>query len=43
MTVDSALEAGARYLAPHRLTTVLVGDVGEVEAPLRTLVELELG
>ncbi len=43
VTVDSALEAAARYLAPHRLTTVLVGDVSEVEAPLRTLVDLELG
>jgi zinc protease len=42
VTVDDALAAGARYLAPHRLTTVLVGDVAEVEAPLRTLVDLEL-
>ena len=43
VTVDDALAAGARYLAPHRLTAVLVGDVSEVEAPLRTLVDLELG
>ncbi len=42
VTVDDALEAAARYLAPNRLTTVLVGDVGQVEAPLRTLVDLEL-
>ena len=43
VTVDAALEAGARYLAPARLTTVLVGDVAQVEAPLRTVVDLELG
>jgi zinc protease len=43
VSVEDALAAGARYLAPHRLTTVLVGDVSEVEAPLRTLVDLELG
>ena len=43
VTVDDALAAGARYLAPHRLTAVLVGDVSEVEAPLRTLVDLERG
>jgi len=43
VTVDDALAAGSRYLAPNRLTTVLVGDVAEVEAPLRTLVDLELG
>lgn len=42
VTVDSALEAASRYLAPNRLTTVLVGDVAEVERPLRTLVDLEL-
>ena len=42
VTVDAALEAGARYLAPNRLTTVLVGDVSQIEAPLRTLVDLEL-
>ncbi|CAA9329973.1 MAG: hypothetical protein AVDCRST_MAG16-1246 [uncultured Frankineae bacterium] len=43
VTVDDALAAGAEYLAPNRLTTVLVGDVAQVEAPLRTLVDLELG
>jgi predicted Zn-dependent peptidase len=43
VTVDDALAAAARYLAPHRLTTVMVGDVAQVERPLRTLVDLELG
>ncbi len=43
VTVEQALAAGARYLAPAGLTTVLVGDVAQVEAPLRTLVDLELG
>jgi len=43
VTVEHALAAAARYLAPSRLTAVLVGDVAEVEAPLRTLVDLELG
>ena len=42
VTVEDALMAGARYLAPGRLTTVLVGDVAQVEASLRGLVELEL-
>jgi zinc protease len=42
VTVEDALAAAARYLAPNRLTTVLVGDVAQVEAPLRTLVDLEV-
>ena len=42
VTVDDALAAAARYLAPTGLTTVMVGDVAQVEAPLRTLVDLEL-
>jgi predicted Zn-dependent peptidase len=42
VTVDDALAAAAQHLAPNRLTTVLVGDVAQVEAPLRTLVDLEL-
>ncbi|MGI8535436.1 MAG: M16 family metallopeptidase [Mycobacteriales bacterium] len=42
VTVEDALLAGARYLAPAALTTVLVGDVAQVESSLRTLVELEL-
>ncbi len=40
--LDDALAAAARYLAPNRLTTVLVGDVAQVEAPLRTLIDLEV-
>ena len=43
VTVEQALEAGGRYLAPARLTTVLVGDVAQVEEPLRTVVDLERG
>ena len=43
VTLDDALAAAGRYLAPQRLTTVLVGDVAQVEAPLRTLVDVELG
>jgi len=42
VTVDDALAAAARYLAPAALTTVLVGDVAQVEAPLRTVLHLEL-
>jgi zinc protease len=41
VTVDDALAAGARYLAPSALTTVLVGDVEQVRGPLSTLIELE--
>ena len=43
VTLDDALATAGRYLAPQRLTTVLVGDVAQVEAPLRTLVDVELG
>ncbi len=43
VTVEDALVAGGRYLAPSALTTVLVGDVAQVERPLRALVDLELG
>ena len=42
VTVEDALAAAARYLAPTALTTVLVGDVAQVEAPLRTLLDVEL-
>ncbi len=42
VTVEDALAAAARYLAPASLTTVLVGDVAQIEAPLRTLIDLEL-
>jgi predicted Zn-dependent peptidase len=37
VTVDQVLEAAARYLAPARLTTVLVGDVEQVEGPVSRL------
>jgi zinc protease len=40
VTVDQALEAAARYLAPARMTTVLVGDVAEVERPVRGVLDL---
>jgi len=33
VTVDDVLQAAGRYLSPSRLTTVLVGDVAEVEGP----------
>ena len=41
VTVDEVLAAGARWLAPSRLTPVLVGDTAVVADSLRTLVELE--
>ncbi|HWH27618.1 MAG TPA: pitrilysin family protein [Mycobacteriales bacterium] len=43
VTVDDALEAASRYLAPQRLTTVLVGDVEQVEGPVRGVTDVELG
>ena len=33
VTVEQVLDAAARYLAPERLTGVLVGDAAEVEGP----------
>ncbi|MFP5219910.1 MAG: M16 family metallopeptidase [Actinomycetes bacterium] len=42
VTVEDALEAAARYLAPARLTTVLVGDVEQVEGPVRGVMDVEL-
>jgi hypothetical protein len=42
VTVEDAPRRRGRYLAPNRLTTVMVGDVAQVEAPLRTLVDLEV-
>ena len=33
VTVDEVLEAAGRYLAPSRLTAVLVGDAAQVEGP----------
>jgi zinc protease len=41
VSVDAALEAASRYLAPARLTTVLVGDVAQVAEPVRGVLELE--
>lgn len=41
VTVQDAQAAAARYLAPAALTTVLVGDTAQIEAPLRTLIELD--
>ena len=41
VTVDSALEAAARYLAPARLTTVLVGDVAQIAEPVRGVLDVE--
>ena len=41
VTVADVLAAGERWLAPARLTPVLVGDVDVVAGPLRALVELE--
>ena len=41
VTVEHALEAAARYLAPARLTTVLVGDAAQVAGPVRGVLELE--
>ena len=41
VTVDDVLAAADRWLAPQRLTPVLVGDTAVVAGPLRALVELE--
>ena len=43
VTVDDVLAAADRWLAPQRLTPVLVGDTAVVAGPLRALVELETG
>jgi predicted Zn-dependent peptidase len=43
VTVDDALAAAARYLAPARLTTVLVGDVAQVEGPVRGVLDRRAG
>ena len=39
--VDDVLAAAARWLAPTRLTSVLVGDVATVADSLETLIEIE--
>jgi predicted Zn-dependent peptidase len=41
VTVDSALESASRYLAPARLTTVLVGDAAQVEDSVRGVLDVE--
>jgi predicted Zn-dependent peptidase len=41
VTADEVLEAAARWLAPRRLTTVLVGDTSVVADSLGSLVEVE--
>jgi zinc protease len=41
VTVDEVLAAAATWMAPTRLTSVLVGDVSVIESSLRTLIELE--
>jgi predicted Zn-dependent peptidase len=43
VTVDEVRDAGARYLAPARLPTVIVGDVDVIRAPLETLDAVEDG
>src|SRR3954464_6458881 len=39
--VDDVLAAAAAWMAPTRLTSVLVGDVAVIEGSLRALIELE--
>ena len=41
VTVDDVQEAAALWLAPTRLTTVVVGDVAVISEPVQTLVEIE--
>ena len=41
VTVDDVCAAAARWMAPTRLTTVLVGDAKAVAEPLSALIELE--
>jgi zinc protease len=41
VTVDDAHAAAARYLAPQRLTTVLVGDAAQVLEPVRGVLDVE--
>jgi predicted Zn-dependent peptidase len=43
VTVEDVLEAAATWMAPTRLTSVLVGDVEVVEEPLQALIALERG
>jgi predicted Zn-dependent peptidase len=41
VTVDDVLAAAAKWMAPTRLTAVLVGDVTVVAAPLKALLAIE--
>jgi predicted Zn-dependent peptidase len=43
VTVDEVQDAGARYLAPARLPTIIVGDVAAIRASLETLDAVEDG
>jgi predicted Zn-dependent peptidase len=43
VTVDDVLGAAATWMAPTRLTTVLVGDVKVVAEPLRALLDVQSG
>jgi predicted Zn-dependent peptidase len=42
VTVEQALEAASRYLAPAQLTTVLVGDVDQVAEPVRGVLPVDV-
>jgi predicted Zn-dependent peptidase len=41
VSTDDVLASAARWMAPSRLTTVLVGDVKVVAEPLKTLIAVE--
>jgi predicted Zn-dependent peptidase len=43
VSVDDVLVAAATWMAPTRLTSVLVGDVAAVEESLQALIALERG
>ncbi|HEU4350106.1 MAG TPA: pitrilysin family protein [Actinoplanes sp.] len=42
-TRDEVAEVAARYLAPSRAVTVVLGDAGKIEAPLAALTAVERG
>jgi predicted Zn-dependent peptidase len=42
VTVEQALEAASRYLAPAQLTTVLVGDVDQVAGPVSGVLAVDV-
>jgi predicted Zn-dependent peptidase len=41
VTVDDVLAAAATWMAPARLTAVLVGDLAVISDPLKTLIAVE--